>query len=326
MGVRFSREEALANEITAGLNQALDTAIAQLTQEDAQNAQQVEEGVESVNDLLGELDVTVSSPEEQQMFAQQPPLLLEITPPPLPTGPFPQTQTPAQPAQQFNFLGQEVEDDDDEVVAQRITERLIIARFQIPQFRLGLMRISKTIRIPAKRKTVQIGPFRKSLTLPGVSRCVGRRGLGQLCLSIPSISKTFSIGPYRKQIQLGPINQQVSTSFPNIEIADSTQIFYVDVSYPSIFGGVRNVKQLITESFNEAKDAAIQQLLFFVAFAASSGGASLAAGIQVAFTTFQNTFTASIKRRLGDLNVDIAGPGFTTESIGEFKPFFLYGR
>lgn len=339
MGIRFSEEDALSKAVAEALDRTLDSAIEQLAQEDALAAQRIESAAaESANDLLADIDTSELSPEEQAMFAAQPPLLLEITPPP--PGPVPLV-SPAPPpaaAQAFNFLGvpsdEELDDDDDDdddeppppVVGQRIEERLVIARFQIPQFRLGTINLPIKIKIPAKRKTFQIGPFSKTLKLNGIRECIGSRRLGRLCLELPTLSKTFSLGPYRRTFQIGPINQELPTPIPSIDIADSTQIFYVDIAYPSLFGGVANVRQVIIDCFNDAKDAAIQQLLFFVAFAASSGGASVAAGIQVAFTTFQNTFTDCLRSKVANLQVSVSGPGLATESIGPFKPFYLYGR
>ncbi len=319
---------ALSAEVTGGLNQALDSGIQQLVQSDAVTAAQIEANIETVDDL--DIDATGIGPEEMQLLTQVPGLLLEMPPPAFTTiiigngtAAPPQVVSP----QQFNFLVLNGDDDDDApppppAQAEIVTQRLIIAEFQIPQFKLGFIPLSKPIKIPAQSKTFTIPAISKTLSIPGVSASVGNR-FGRISLSIPGISKTFSIGPYRKKVTIGPINKTIPTNIPILEIAESTQVLYIDLKYPAI-SGTKDVKKIVNECFQKAKDAAVQQLLIYVAFAASSGGASLIIAFQQAFQAFQQTFTDCLKDSIENLSIDIAGPGLATKNMGPFKPFYLF--
>ncbi len=322
----------LSAEITGGLNQVLDSGIQQLVQEDAATAAQIEANAETVDDL--DMDATGIGPEEMQLLSQVPGLLLQMAPPPFTTINIGNGAAPPQVVspQPFNFLVVNDDDDDDDdddapppppaAPPEIVTQRLILAEFQIPQFKLGFISLAKPIKIPAQSKTFTIPAIRKTLSIPGVSASVGNR-FGRISLSIPGISKTFSIGPYRKKVTIGPINKTIPTTIPSLEIADSTQVLYVDLKYPAI-SGAKDVKAIVNACFQEAKDAAVQQLLIYVAFAASSGGASLVVAFQQAFQAFQQTFTDCLKDKIENLSIDIAGPGLDTKNMGPFKPFYLY--
>lgn len=311
------QQDALLNEVNNALSQTADATVGGLN---AALAAQFEATAITIDasTVAEEIEV-LEDPELLQEIALSEEPDIPVTPPAVPLPPKESLLIANIQASNAvtSFAGEEDDDDDDGQQIEMLEEQLVIARMKLPQFRLGVRTVTTPIKIPAKAFPKKVGPFSATISLPSFK--IGPRRVG-------GGSQSFSVGPFDTRVAIDQYTRRLPVPQAVVEVRETIQIIYVNVQYPSVFKGVVNVKAEINDCFNQAKDEAIQQLLIFVAFATTSGGGSVLAGIRQAITTFQQKFTDCIQTKLEGLKINIGTVQHETIFKGPYKRLSLYKR
>jgi hypothetical protein len=124
--------------------------------------------------------------------------------------------------------------------------------------------------------------------------------------------------PRRLRPRLPDLPSTINVRLPCVQSRRSRFTISTQITIPEIVGR-ENVRAIVNDCANKAKDEAVTQLLIGVALASASGGTSIGVALQQSVTTFRSSFQSCIESRLEGIRVTFTRPTISRTPVTDWR-------